>query len=129
MPLKDREARRAYNKAYQKKHYRDNKEYYITKAKVYNRNQRKWGREFVKRVKAMRGCFDCGESNPIILEFDHVRGEKVMNIADMVNNSYSLSTIKDEIRKCEVRCANCHRVKTHERRNKKNVSKVQEKKA
>jgi hypothetical protein len=117
MPLKDREARRAYNKAYQKKHYRDNKEYYVNKAKAHNRNQRKWGREFVKRVKAMRRCFDCGESNPIILEFDHVRGEKVMNIADMVNNSYSLNTIKDEIRKCEVRCANCHRKKTHERRN------------
>lgn len=118
MPYKDPEAQRAYNKAYQKKHYAENKDYYKKKALLFNKNKRKWNREFVTRVKAMLGCFDCGESNPIILEFDHVRGEKTNNIADMVNQSYSTETIKEEIRKCKVRCANCHRIKTHERRNK-----------
>ena len=117
MPLKDKEARIAYHRAYSKKHYQDNKDYYLNKAKMHNRNQRKWGREFIRRVKAMRGCIDCGESDPVILEFDHVRGDKVMNVADMVNQSYGISTIKEEIRKCEVRCANCHRKVTHRRRN------------
>ena len=122
MPIKDPELRRQYMKEYQKKHYQKNKKAYKEKAKAYNRNQRKWGRDFITRVKRMYGCVDCGISNPIILEFDHVRGSKVNNVADMVNQSYSLATIKEEIRKCEVRCANCHRIQTHERR--KEVPKV-----
>lgn len=122
MPIKDPEARRRYNRAYQRRHYQKNKKYYVEKAKRSNRNQRKWAKEYINRVKRTFGCVDCGVNNPIILEFDHVKGEKFNNIADMVNQSYGLKTIKDEIRKCEVRCANCHRIKTHERRSQKNVS-------
>ena len=117
MPYKDPNARREYNKAYQKKHYADNKDYYKKKAKLSNRNRRKWAKEFIKRVKRMYGCVDCGIKNPILLEFDHVTGNKINNISDMANQSFGLSTIKDEIRKCKVRCANCHRLKTHQRRN------------
>ena len=117
MPIKDPEARKRYNREYQKKHYQKHKKAYKDKAKAFNRNQRKWCREFVKRVKRMYGCVDCAVNNPIILEFDHVRGNKINNIADMVHSACSVSTIKKEIRKCEVRCANCHRIKTHERRN------------
>ena len=118
MPIKDREARRAYNKEYLKKHYKKNKDYYKSKAKASKSKQRNWNRSFVDRIKRMFGCVDCGESNPVVLEFDHVRGEKVGNIANMVHAPLSISAIKEEIRKCEVRCANCHRKKTHERRNK-----------
>ena len=59
----------------------------------------------------MSSCVDCGESNPIVLDFDHVHGDKSHNISDMVNGSYAISSIKDEIRKCEIRCSNCHRKK------------------
>ena len=117
MPIKDPEARRAYNRAYQKKHYSENKEYYKEKAKRSNRSAREWSRAFIHRVKRCLPCVDCGESNPIVLEFDHVCGEKRKNIADMANQAYSIGSIKEEMRKCEVRCANCHRQKTHERRN------------
>jgi|TARA_Y100000015_G_scaffold20253_1_gene19597 transcription elongation factor Elf1 len=116
MPYKDRDVRRAYNKAYQKKHYAKNKEYYKSKAKQTKAQQRKWNREFVNRVKKIFSCIDCGESNTLVLDFDHVKGEKVENIADMVHRPKSVSTIKEEMRKCEIRCANCHRIKTHERR-------------
>ena len=57
-------------------------------------------------------CVDCGESDPVVLEFDHVRGEKVMDIAGMKARAASLFTIDNEIAKCDVRCANCHRRKT-----------------
>lgn len=102
-----------------KDHYRRNKALYKERSLKRNKSRRKWAREFVRRVKVLLSCVDCGESDPIVLEFDHVRGTKVKNVADMVNNSYSIEAIKNEIRKCDVRCANCHRRKTYERRKKK----------
>lgn len=57
-------------------------------------------------------CVDCGESNPVILEFDHVRGRKLNSICSMINRGCTWKTIYAEIQKCEVRCCNCHRLKT-----------------
>lgn len=57
-------------------------------------------------------CVDCGESDPVVLEFDHVRGDKRGIIVDMVNDGHSWGSIEAEIAKCEVRCANCHRRKS-----------------
>lgn len=55
-------------------------------------------------------CIDCGESDPIVLEFDHVSGTKKEAISILKRNG--LKSIVEEIKKCEVRCANCHRRKT-----------------
>ena len=55
---------------------------------------------------------DCGESDPIVLDFDHVRGKKVAAISTMIGRGFQLERIKEEIEKCEVRCSNCHRRKT-----------------
>jgi hypothetical protein len=98
------------------KHYEKNKDKIKDRSRRRNINQRNKNKDFVARVKRMSRCLDCGEGNPVVLDFDHVRGEKRANISDMVRWSYSLETIKKEIRKCEVRCSNCHRKKTHERR-------------
>lgn len=58
-------------------------------------------------------CVDCGENNPIVLEFDHVKSGKKGSISFLINNlKYSWPSIELEIEKCEVRCANCHRIKT-----------------
>ena len=97
------------------RHYKRNKKEIIKRSSARNRKQKEKNKEFVNRVKKMYGCVDCGESNPVVLEFDHVQGEKRKAISDMVCNYYSIETIKEEIRKCEIRCANCHRKKTHER--------------
>lgn len=48
-------------------------------------------------------------ADPIVLEFDHVFGEKKYNLADLPSRYSSWETIQSEIQKCEVRCANCHR--------------------
>ena len=61
-------------------------------------------------------CVDCGEADPIVLEFDHPPGSvKEFNVADMIYGQ-SWTRILREIAKCEVRCANCHRKITHQRR-------------
>jgi len=79
-------------------------------------SRRKRNKDFINRVKRTLGCFDCGEKNPIVLEFDHVCGIKRDNVSSMSKGEYSIKSIKEEIRKCNVRCANCHRKKTYERR-------------
>ncbi len=61
-------------------------------------------------------CVDCGESDPVVLDFDHVRGVKVMDISSMVAAGHPWSTIQTEIAKCDVRCSNCHRRITAARR-------------
>lgn len=57
-------------------------------------------------------CVDCGEDDPIVLDFDHVSDEKSTEVSSMVHTGYSWSRIKAEIDKCEVVCANCHRRRT-----------------
>jgi hypothetical protein len=57
-------------------------------------------------------CVDCGEPDPMVLDFDHVSGIKVMGISRMVANGGSLEALQEEIAKCVSRCANCHRRKT-----------------
>lgn len=61
-------------------------------------------------------CVDCGEDNIVCLEFDHVRGKKVESIARMVTTLVGLKTLTEEVEKCDVRCANCHRIKTAKER-------------
>lgn len=60
-------------------------------------------------------CVDCGEDDPVVLDFDHVHGKKLGQVGHMASHAASWAKIEAEIAKCEVRCANCHRRKTAER--------------
>jgi hypothetical protein len=57
-------------------------------------------------------CIDCGESNPMKLEFDHFR-DKAFNISQAIIKRKTLDQLKNEIKKCVVRCSSCHTAKTH----------------
>ena len=88
----------------------------VQKEKTQNRlrDKRSKNLKFIQEYKQNSGCVDCGEHYPYyVLQFDHVRGEKSGNISKMVNET--LETIKTEIEKCEVVCANCHMFRTHAR--------------
>jgi hypothetical protein len=98
---------------YLKKHYRDNKPYYLKKSKA--RNKRITDENYARLYEYLRShpCVDCGEDDMLVLEFDHVkRGTKIEAVTILVRDSYSWEAILAEIKKCEVRCANCHRRKT-----------------
>lgn len=69
---------------------------------------KKRNRDYVLNYLKKNPCVDCEESDPIVLQFDHVRGEKKRNISQMVARHAKLEVIKEEIKKCDVRCANCH---------------------
>ena len=63
-------------------------------------------------------CVDCGEIDPIVLEFDHIDPKtKIENISTLMTQGFKWSVIKEEIDKCEIRCANCHKRKTAKQQN------------
>lgn len=93
-----------------RKHYYDNHEYYIFKANKRNRIIREFNRILVWKYLSAHPCIDCGEADPIVLEFDHMEN-KIDSIA-CVKRMYTTRSLEKEIAKCEIRCANCHRRKT-----------------
>src|SRR3954452_5716530 len=54
---------------------------------------------------------DCGEADPVVLEFDHL-GEKVASISVLLSQTATCKAVEAEIDRCEVVCANCHRRRT-----------------
>jgi hypothetical protein len=53
-------------------------------------------------------CVDCGESDPVVLDFDHV-GVKRYGVVELAYREASITSLEREIAECEIRCANCHR--------------------
>lgn len=74
-------------------------------------------REYVRQYLLVHPCTDCPETDPVVLEFDHVHGDKRSSVAKLVSSGYSTRVIQAEIDKCEVVCANCHRRRTAQRGN------------
>ena len=75
------------------------------------KRSKKRDRQYVQSYLLEHPCIDCGNRDTRVLEFDHVRGKKYKEIVVMINGGYGIKTIDAEIKKCEVRCANCHRIK------------------
>jgi hypothetical protein len=73
-------------------------------------------RQAIDAYKVSKGCVDCGYNlNPHALEFDHLPGyEKTQTVASLMYRSWE--RIWEEITKCEVVCANCHAIRTYERK-------------
>lgn len=69
-------------------------------------------KEFFKELKSTLYCAECGENNPVCLDFHHTNPtEKEINISQMVNHGWSKNKMLKEIDKCVVLCSNCHRKK------------------
>jgi hypothetical protein len=70
----------------------------------------------ISAIKVGRGCADCGyKSHPVALDFDHVRGVKRCKVSNMWWG-HRWDRVLEEIEKCEVVCANCHRIRTYNRK-------------
>lgn len=71
------------------------------------------GQILVRAYLELYPCADCGIDDWRVLEFDHVRGEKLGNICNMMTGD--LDRLEQEILKCDVVCANCHKIRTFTR--------------
>lgn len=95
-----------YNK---ERYHRDPKVRAKDKAK--NKRLKQRNKEFIWNYLLVHSCVDCGFDNPIALDFDHLE-DKTRNVAEMRNSTWSIKAIETEIAKCEIRCKNCHAIKT-----------------
>ena len=86
-------------------------ETYDNRASCKSRN-----RQIITDYLKTHPCVDCGNSDIRVLEFDHVKGQKVGNISHGVHRAWKVEKLIAEINKCEVRCCNCHRIITIKRR-------------
>jgi hypothetical protein len=89
---------------------------HIETSKAYSLARRLDMQVYVLTILNQRGCIDCGETDPIVLDFDHVRDTKTSGISRMMRHYCTWEELEKEIAKCDVRCANCHRRKTAKER-------------
>ena len=100
--------------AYGKEHYAKNRQRYIDQAQRVKQRLRRERTLHLLEFFKTHPCVDCDERDPVVLEFDHVR-EKSFSIGlDLTDRKWQ--TILEEMKKCEVVCANCHRRRTARRR-------------
>lgn len=91
-----------------KPYYEANKQYYKDKAK----SRRLALRKMIEDIKSVP-CVDCNVQFPsYAMDFDH-RENKINDVARLVSNGTSLVKILQEINKCDIVCANCHRIRTY----------------
>jgi hypothetical protein len=112
-PERQREYQRRYHLRHHEKRLAANKVFAARPQAILLRQVRHDRNAALMLLEKARGCVDCGERDPIVLDFDHVRGEKRENIARMYN--WNTESVRVELAKCEVRCANCHRRMTAKR--------------
>jgi len=99
-------------RTYAREHYRQNKARYSTGD---------WGRKRSSRGDLSREideyllahtCVDCGESDPLVLEFDHRDGVDKLETIAFLRARGRRDELLAEIEKCDVRCSNCHQRRT-----------------
>ena len=100
--------------AYGREHYVANRQRHIDQAAMVKRRLRHERTLALIEYFRTHPCVQCGEADPVVLEFDHVR-DKAFDIGQNLLD-HRWEAIVEEIAKCEVVCANCHRRRTAQRR-------------
>ncbi len=94
-----------------KKYYIGHEEQQKNRVKKYNSLNRIKVHEYIFDYLSKHPCTICNENDILVLEFDHVVN-KTENISVLIKNRSSITKIQEEINKCQVLCANCHKRKT-----------------
>ncbi len=104
---------KACHKIMRKAHYEANKQSTVDKVSDRKRELRVW----LNEIKQNLSCKECGFSHPAALDFHHRNpDDKSAGVPELINRGASKETILVEISKCDVLCANCHRIYHHNER-------------
>ena len=106
MPYKDENVRKSKRKEYSRKHYEANKE----KVKAASKLTKEITRARWNTFKCTLKCTKCGFNHPAALDFHHEDPKKKeYNVHRLISNG-SFDKAMEEVQKCIVLCANCHRI-------------------
>jgi hypothetical protein len=105
MPYKDLELRKEKQKLYNRTHYDKNKKECIKRAADIKKEARRWWATF----KASLSCQNCGFSHPVALDFHHLESHPDNQKLNVLVGNGMIKAALEEIKKCAVLCANCHR--------------------
>lgn len=108
---------RAKNPDYLKEYYTENKE----KFRKHNKTNKRRNAEYIQEAKRDGKCVRCGwNDHPCALDFHHIDpANKITEIANMIRGGSSIQKIQEEMNKCVLVCANCHRILHHNEKTKK----------
>jgi predicted transcriptional regulator len=95
-------------------YFRKRGELHRDQCRAGRRRRRARNKAFIREYLRTHPCVDCRESDPDVLEFDHV-GMKKDHVSRLADSGYSQAALAAEISACEVVCVNCHRRRTAER--------------
>lgn len=103
--------------AYQKK-WREKNRAKVNAYGQYNQAERRQrNRDLINQLKDFP-CTDCGVKYlPCVMDFDHINDDKEFNVSHLVSECAKTEKILTEVAKCELVCANCHRMRTYNRKN------------
>ena len=101
-----------------KQHYHTYKSEYRERAIIRNRRLKDLLRVKTLEYLKDKSCVMCGMSDPRVLDFDHINPTtKSFGIARALHNIMAWEKVLAEIEKCQILCANCHRIKTSTQQN------------
>ena len=98
--------------AYGREHYARNRSAYQANGRKNKRRYRKQNRQLLLDYLTGQSCIDCGESDPLLLDFDHRDGTHKLDEVGGLIGTGQWGKVAAEIAKCDVRCGNCHRKRT-----------------
>ncbi len=106
-----------HRKSYHAQHYKKYHEQYLHRAKQRRNVLRSEFRSNMLLYLKGKKCVICGESDIRTFEFDHIDpSKKEFSISQAVRLGYAWPSVKNEIAKCRILCANCHKKHTAEQR-------------
>jgi hypothetical protein len=119
MPYKDQNVKQTKQKTYSNTYYAKNKTAVIAASKISAKAYKEQWRSF----KATLSCVNCGQNHPATFDFHHVdRATKEYSVNALVKNRAFKKAI-EEVKKCVVLCANCHRIHHYEEHQNKKAKK------
>jgi len=110
MPYKDPEKRKAYHKEQGHKYYLANKEKVLAGVKI----NRAIGKARWDTFKRTLKCTKCEQNHPAALDFHHTNPSEKENLVSKLVSNGCFAAAMEEVQKCIVLCANCHRIHHYE---------------